>query len=478
MVDQYGNARGYDPYAVPTYNGALADPRLRGVVTPWHRKRSVHIAVTLTVVVFMALCALALLLLLGSTLGIGVLTVAVIAAFIPVPILVLALLWLDRYEPEPWHFLAFTFGWGAFVATLAALVINTTGSELVKGITGQDATVTTAIFIAPPTEEIAKAIPLFLLLFLAMIGRRAIHGVIDGMVYAGIAAIGFAFTENVLYFGGAYVKAAEEGGDAAGAVALLATFVVRAVMSPFAHPLFTCLTGIGVGLAVRSTNPAIRVLAPIGGLVLAIVLHGVWNALASSQNLLVLGVGYVFVMLPLFIGLIALAVWLRTKEAQVVGQVLPAYVAQGWLTADDLASLSTVTSRRAARSAARACGGSSAAKAMQEFQLAATKLALLRQSLLRGWAADDYGRQERELLGVVASRRSYLASAAARWSAYVAYSRHYWSWPAFGGAYNGMHAVDHRLRSHAAPRAAPPSHVSQTAASHTAEHPKQPGGVT
>ncbi len=441
MVDRYGNMRGYDAPAVPNYSAAMSDPRLRGVVTPWHRKRSVHIAVTVTVVVFMALCALALLLLLGSTLGVGVLTLAVAAAFIPVPILVLALLWLDRYEPEPWHYLAFTFGWGALVATLAALVINTTGSELIKNITGQDATVTTAVYIAPPTEEIAKAIPLFLLLILAMLGRRAIHGVVDGIVYAGLAAIGFAFTENVLYFGGAYVQAAEEGGDAAGAVALFATFVVRAVMSPFAHPLFTCMTGIGVGLAAVSTKPAVRVLAPIGGLALAIVLHGAWNAMASTQDLLVLGVGYAFVMLPLFIGLVVLAVWLRTKEAKVVGQVLPAYVAQGWLTSQDLASLSTVASRRNARVAALACGGSNAAKAMQEFQLAATKLALLRQSLLRGWEADDYARQEHELLGVISSRRSYLTFAAARWSAHLAHNRQYWGWPVSAGGYHAAHAA-------------------------------------
>ncbi|MGH3544787.1 MAG: PrsW family intramembrane metalloprotease [Mycobacteriales bacterium] len=456
MVDQSSTAPdrgsyGHDPRAVPACHPALSDPRLVGVVTPWHRKKSVQIAATVIIVVFMALCALALLLLLGSTLGAGVLTFAVIAAFIPVPILVMALLWLDRYEPEPWHYLAFTFGWGAFVATLAALIINTTGSELVKRISGQDATVTTAILIAPPTEEIAKAIPLFLLLVLAMLGRRAIHGVIDGIVYAGIVAIGFAFTENVLYFGGAYSEAAKEGGDAAGVVALLATFVVRAVMSPFAHPLFTCLTGIGVGLAVRSNKHSVRVLAPFGGLMLAILLHAVWNAAASTADWRVLLVSYLVVVLPLLIGLIWLAIWLRTKEANVVGRLLPPYVAHGWLTTQDLASLATVTSRSSARSAARAYGGGDAAKAMQEFQLAATKLALLRQSLLRGWGEQDYSKQELELLGVIASRRYYLSSAAARWSAYHAYNRQYWGWPLLGGGYHGAHVQRGAQLQHADP---------------------------
>ncbi len=396
-------------------------------------------------VVFIALCALAMLLLLGSSFGIGVLTLAVLAAFIPVPILVFALLWLDRYEPEPWHYLAFTFAWGAFVATLAALVINTTGSELVKGITGQDASGTMAIFIAPPTEEIAKAVPVFLLLVLALIGRRAIHGIIDGIVYAGMAAIGFAFTENILYFGGAYMQAAKKGGDSAGVFALLATFMVRAVMSPFAHPLFTAMTGLGIGLAVASRNLVVRVVAPIGGLLLAIILHGVWNSLASSQNFAAVGLGYLLVMIPLFVGLVALAIWLRTRETKLVATMLPAYVSQGWLTHVELAGLVTAASRRAARSAARGYGGNSAVKAVQEFQLAAIKLALLRQSLLRGWAAEDYTRQEQALLAILVSRRNYITAAAARWSQYIQRMNSYAGWPWLGGAaYHGAHVASPR----------------------------------
>ncbi|HEX3732686.1 MAG TPA: PrsW family intramembrane metalloprotease [Mycobacteriales bacterium] len=433
MVDQHPGVAVYNPYVAPQY-GPAVDPRLRGVVTPWHRKQSVRIVSAVLICAFISLCAIAMLLLLGNSFGIGVLTVAILAAFVPVPILVFALLWLDRYEPEPWHYLMFTFAWGAFVATLAALIINTTGSALVKDLTGQDATTTTAIFIAPPTEETAKAVPLFLMLFLVLIGRRVIHGVIDGIVYAGMAAIGFAFTENVLYFGGAYVEAADKGGGSDGLVALLTTFVMRAVMSPFAHPLFTSMTGIGVGLAAVTKSRAVRVLAPIGGLLLAILLHGTWNALATRQNLLLLGVGYLLIMIPLFIGLIVLAVWLRNKESRLVDTMLPVYVQHGWLTATDLTSLSTIASRRTARSTAHSYGGGYAAKAMQEFQLAAIKLALLRQSLVRGWASEDYGNQERELLSILVSRRQYVATAAARWTAN--HGRQYWGW----AGYQGLHA--------------------------------------
>ena len=40
-------------------------------------------------------------------------------------------LWMDRLEPEPRQNLAFAFAWGAGIAALAALVINTADLEYV-----------------------------------------------------------------------------------------------------------------------------------------------------------------------------------------------------------------------------------------------------------------------------------------------------------------------------------------------------------
>ena len=62
--------------------------------------------------------------------------------------------------------------------------------------------------------------------------RREFDGVIDGIVYAELVAAGFAFTENILYFGRAFVPgglASEQGG-------VLIVFVLRGLLSPFAHP--------------------------------------------------------------------------------------------------------------------------------------------------------------------------------------------------------------------------------------------------
>ena len=98
-----------------------------------------------------------------------------------------------------------------------------------------------------------RAKGLFILLLLWW--RRAeLDGVLDGIVYAGMVGVGFAFTENILYLAGAYI-----GGDgrarAASARADRHCSSCAASFSPFAHPLFTAFTGIGVGIAVVAAQP-------------------------------------------------------------------------------------------------------------------------------------------------------------------------------------------------------------------------------
>ena len=57
--------------------------------------------------------------------------IALPLALLPVPLLVAGVLWMDRLEPEPRSNLVFAFGWGAGVAALAALIINTADLEYV-----------------------------------------------------------------------------------------------------------------------------------------------------------------------------------------------------------------------------------------------------------------------------------------------------------------------------------------------------------
>ncbi|HEY3036156.1 MAG TPA: PrsW family glutamic-type intramembrane protease [Streptosporangiaceae bacterium] len=390
------------PGPSPTYLGAVPAAPLE----PWHKKPVVRAGLIAAAIGVVSLGGLIMLLVLGTALGVAALILAAAAAVLPLPFLILAFLWLDRYEPEPWHYLAFTFAWGACVATAAAYFVNSLGGLVIRALVGAESALA-AVVVAPPVEETMKAAPLFLLLILRHFGRRQLNGVVDGIVYAGMSAVGFAFTENILYFGAQYVEVSSKSTNRDGLVALFWIFVLRGVFSPFAHPLFTCLTGIGVGVAVRSPHAVVRVIAPLGGLLLAITLHGVWNLLASSRDLGVIALGYLVIMVPAFIAMVGIAIWVRSHEAKVVSNVLPAYVTTGWLTPQEIAALSTMGARHAARRWARQVAGSVGAKAMEDYQFAATKLAILREGLLRGTtpAGREYTEQERELLNTIAARR-------------------------------------------------------------------------
>src|SRR5665811_423001 len=56
--------------------------------------------------------------------------------------------------------------------------------------------------VAPITEEGAKGLFVLLLLWAR---RHELDGILDGIVYAGMVGVGFAFTENILYLTGAYM---------------------------------------------------------------------------------------------------------------------------------------------------------------------------------------------------------------------------------------------------------------------------------
>jgi hypothetical protein len=168
-------------------------------------------------------------------------------------------------------------------------------------------------------------------------------------------------------------------------------FIGRIPLSGFAHPLFTSMTAVGVGLAIRSTSRRVKVLAPIAGILTAMILHGSWNLMATLANSTghpeILLYGYFSVAVPIFFGMVTLAMWLRSSEGRLTQTALVPYVRSGWLSPPEVASLATVGRRRSARAWATRVAGSPGADAMRGFQLAATRLALLRDRAVRRAAA-------------------------------------------------------------------------------------------
>ena len=364
-------------------------------------------AFTITVAVVVGICALPVLgLLLLQTLTSSApiaYPLSAVAATVPVVPLVACYLWLDRYEPEPRGLLALGLCWGAFVAVVVALAINLVGTAVLRP--SQESSLG---LWAPVTEELAKGLFLLILLW----WRRAeLDGLLDGIVYAGMVGVGFAFTENILYLAAAYNGGPEVGPG--GLVGFTATFVMRCLLSPFAHPFFTAFTGLGVGLAVVARSAAVRWLAPLGGYLLAVTAHAAWN---SSTLIRLEGVpvaGFVLVyglmMLPAFLGMVAFAVWARSSERKMLTAALQDASQRGLLPATDIGWVVDLRARRHARAHARRTGGERAERAMRDYQQAAIELGFLHHRYLRGTPPPDFAARGLEYVARIGAVRPFVA---------------------------------------------------------------------
>lgn len=108
------------------------------------------------------------------------------------------LYWLDRYEKEPILLLGGVFIWGAVVAGGSAFLINTVAGLGVFIFTKSNVATdfTIGSLISPLVEESLKGLAV---LGVFLLFRREFDSILDGIIYAGVAALGFAATENIYY---------------------------------------------------------------------------------------------------------------------------------------------------------------------------------------------------------------------------------------------------------------------------------------
>jgi protease PrsW len=351
---------------------------------PSHRGalRTMLIAVAILVA---ALLGLLTLLLIGLGTGPVPLLIGLVLATLPVPVYVALALWIDRYEAEPSWALATAFFWGALVAIFIAFVMNTLSGGIVGLIFGAEAGELFAANVsAPVVEETAKALVLFGLFYWK---RDEFDGVIDGIVYASMVGLGFAMTENIQYYG----NAMREGGVAGS----LVLFILRGMMAPFSHPLFTSMTGIGLGLASQSSKRAVKVLAPLAGLVCAMMLHGLWNLSASISGLLYLFV-YFMIMVPVFVAVLVTIYYALRREGRIVREHLLSDLQQGVFTAQEYECLCSVRGRMGASWQAWRVGGVRLWRVRKHYHSTASELAFHRARVARGLAAQDAAALARE----------------------------------------------------------------------------------
>ncbi len=232
---------------------------------------------------------------------------------------------IDRFDPEPWWALALVLGWGAVAACGIAAAVNTAVEMAASAVGGpQLAAILGACVSAPIVEEGLKGLAVLGVFYFL---RREFDGVVDGVIYATFAALGFAAVENIIYYGNA--ATADAGGDA-----LAATFLIRGVLAPWGHPLYTSMTGIGFGISRETNRTWLKWLAPLGGYFCAAALHCVWNTAATiSGFLMILMLPLWFVFVAAFLGIL---IWLVVRKGRIIRAHLQDEVLMGNLTREEL----------------------------------------------------------------------------------------------------------------------------------------------
>ncbi len=246
-------------------------------------------------------------------------------------------LWLpwiiDRFDPEPWWCLALALFWGGVAAAGFSALLNTGVVELAHAMAGGGkgaddfSEVVGACISAPLVEEFWKGLAIFGVFFFL---RREFDGVVDGIIYGTFAALGFAATENVTYYSRAQLV--ETLGHQHGALAT--AFVLRGLLSPWGHPLYTSMTGIGFGIARETEKAWLRWLAPVFGYMFAVFLHATWNLAATISGMLVM------LMLPLWLlfnfAFLGIIIWLVIRKGRIIRENLRDEVLIGTLSQEEL----------------------------------------------------------------------------------------------------------------------------------------------
>ena len=254
------------------------------------------------------------------------------------------LYWLDRYEKEPLRLLGGVFVWGAVVAAGSAFLINTTLGLGIYVFTGSNSAtdLATGSLVAPLVEETLKGLAV---LGIFLVFRSEFDSVLDGIIYAGVAALGFAATENVYYI---YTYGFQQGGWSG----LLALTIIRVFLVGWQHPFYTAFFGIGLALARLHRNWFVRIFAPLTGLGLAMFTHAFHNTVDSLLGGVAgLAVGAFFDWTG-WLFMVGVILWATWQEQQNLKKYLAAELQAGTISAALFETACSAWRQMAARTAA------------------------------------------------------------------------------------------------------------------------------
>jgi protease PrsW len=313
-----------------------------------------------------------------------------VLASLATTVVLLAYLWLDRWEPEPPRLLILAFVWGASVAVVVSVILELSVGNLL-GETESTTSFASVAIGAPVIEEAAKG--LFLVLMMSGLRRNELNTLTDCLVYAGITAAGFAWLENIFYIA-----------NGASLSESLLTAGLRLIMGPFAHPLFTTMTGIGVYFALSRRSLAAKAGCILLGYLGAVLMHALWNG-SSLVGVETYFLVYLLWMMPVFGLAITLAVTSRRREQKLVAAKLPGMAAAGLVTSNEATWLGSIRTRKVAIGEAARLGGKPARKGVKDFAAQVVELAYVRDRIDRGFGDQRvYALQNEEAYWVSVAR--------------------------------------------------------------------------
>jgi RsiW-degrading membrane proteinase PrsW (M82 family) len=324
----------------------------------------------------------------GTQVGVGGVAAGLLLSVLVTAPMIGVFLWLDRWKRKPRRLLLSAFVWGAAGATLLSLVSQESLQAFFDSVVGTEFTTWfRPLVITPVTEELFKGA---FLVWILVYRRRQFTSLLDGIVFGGIIGAGFAFTEQILYFGRIITTfTSSDPADTSAIFLLMMALFLRIVMVPFMHSFLVSLIGLGVAAAAGCRMRGSRVAFVALGFAVPITLHGIWDwaGLAGDDPFMIYKI-YGGAMVPLFIAMVVLALVLRRRDAATIALALPRLASDGVIPAQEVAPLSSLGQRRRWRREVGQRSGPVAARAVGRYQAEVSAFAVTQRRPSRsGWRA-------------------------------------------------------------------------------------------
>ncbi|MGM0431441.1 MAG: PrsW family intramembrane metalloprotease [Spirochaetota bacterium] len=189
-----------------------------------------------------------------------ILTINVVLAVLPALYLLVRFYRKDTYQREPGRLVIFACLTGIAVIFPVALL-----ETVLASVAADMSLIGYALFMGFVTAALVEETSKYLVVVLLLRPRSAFDETTDGIVYTIAASMGFALFENIMYSAQSPVT-----------VALL-----RGITAVPLHAVASGIMGYYIGAAKFETS-----VSSLKGLVIAVMIHGLYNFLLMTQSLL------------------------------------------------------------------------------------------------------------------------------------------------------------------------------------------------